>query len=282
MKYLYLFLFIFIFISCSSDDNGSDNGSNTPILTASDFNPNSQDNYWIYNVDSSSADLPEMDFSSIDSLYVASTSATSYTLDANDGMGADGSMNSILTSGSLSSTNTILKYNGTLDLPLDFDLEQTPEITDLVLLDLEAANGAILSSVSGAFSDTIDIQGSAIPLNISYELSTIKENLYDTKLVNGTTYTNVYEGTLSFNLSVTGTITIFGFSQALNIIEPQNVLSVRYYYGANVGLLRAESSQGFELATEIIALISQTGGGLDFPASATVTGLEALSNYIIN
>ena len=110
-----------------------------------------------------------------------------------------------------------------------FDLEQTPEITDLILLDLEAANGAILSSLSGAFSDTIDIQGSAIPLNISYELSTIKENLYDTKLVNGTTYTNVYEGTLSFNLSVTGTITIFGFSQALNIIEPQNVLSVRYY-----------------------------------------------------
>ena len=273
---------MFIFISCSSDDNGSDNGSNTPILTASDFNPNSQDNYWIYNVDSSSADLPEMDFSSIDSLYVASTSATSYTLDANDGMGADGSMNSILTSGSLSSTNTILKYNGTLDLPLDFDLEQTPEITDLVLLDLEAANGAILSSVSGAFSDTIDIQGSAIPLNISYELSTIKENLYDTKLVNGTTYTNVYEGTLSFNLSVTGTITIFGISQALNIIKPQDILFIRYYYGAGIGLLRAESNQGFELATEIIALISQSGGGFDLPASATVTGVEALSNYMLN
>ena len=259
---------------CVSFDN--------PVLTASDFSPNAEDSYWIYNVDSSSTDLPDMDFTSTDSLYVASTSNASYSLDANDGMGAEGSMNSILTSGSLSLTDTTLKYYGTLDLPLDIDLEQTPEITDLVLLDLEAANGAILSSVDGAFSDTIDLQGTAIPLNISYIFSTVKENLYDSKIVNGTTYTNVYEGTLRFNLSITGNIIVFGLSVNINIIEPQDILFIRYYYGAGTGLLRAESNQGFELAPEIIALISQSGGGFDLPASATVTGVEELSTYIPN
>jgi hypothetical protein len=282
MRFLYLILFVFIFISCSSDDNESDTESTPPVLTASDFNPYTQGSYWIYNVDSSSTDLPEMDFTSTDSLYIASTSDASYSLDANDGMGADGSMNSILTSGSLSLTDTTLKYYGTLDLPLDIDLEQTPEITDLVLLDLEAANGAEISSFVGTFSDTIDLQGTAVPLNISYVLSTVKENLYDSKMVNGTSYTNVYEGTLRFNLSVTGNITISGFSVNINIIEPQDILFIRYYYGAGIGLLRAESNQGFELAPEIIALISQSGGGFDLPASATVTGVEALSNYIIN
>ena len=44
-------------------------------------------------------------------------------------------------------------------------------------------------------------------------------------------------------------------------------------------LLRAESNQGFELAPEIIA---QAGGGNELPSSATVTGIEALSNYMIN
>ena len=87
---------MFIFISCSSDDNESDTGSTPPVLTASDFSPNAEDSYWIYNVDSSSTDLPDMDFTSTDSLYVASTSNASYSLDANDGMGAEGSMNMLL------------------------------------------------------------------------------------------------------------------------------------------------------------------------------------------
>ena len=280
MRHLYLFLVLFIFFSCSSEDNESE--TTDPVLTASDFSPNSEGSYWVYNVDSTSSDLPEMDFSSIDSLYIVSTSNAAYILEANNGIGADGSMNSILTSGSLSTTDTTLIYSGALDLPIDIVVDQALEISDLILIDLEADNGSVLSTIEGAFTETIDIQGSMIPINVNFELFSAKEDLYDSKIVNGVSYTNVYEGTLNFNLSVTGTITIFGFGQNINIIESQNILSIRYYYGANIGLLRAESEQGFELAPEVIALIDQTGGGNEFPSSATVTGVEALINYEIN
>ena len=280
MRHLYLFLGLFIFLNCSSEDNESE--TTDPVLTASDFSPNSEGSYWIYNVDSTSDDLPEMDFTSNDSLYIVSTSNAAYTLDANNGMGADGSINSILTSGSLSTTATTLTYSGALDLPIDIVVDQALEISDLILIDLEADNGSVLSTIEGAFTETIDIQGSMIPINVNFELFSAKEDLYDSKIVNGVSYTNVYEGTLNFNLSVTGTITIFGFGQNINIIESQNILSIKYYYGANLGLLRAESEQGFELAPEVIALIDQTGGGNEFPSSATVTGVEALINYEIN
>lgn len=280
MRHLYLFLGLFIFLNCSSEDNESE--TTDPVLTASDFSPNSEGSYWIYNVDSTSDDLPEMDFTSNDSLYIVSTSNAAYTLDANNGMGADGSINSILTSGSLSTTATTLTYSGALDLPIDIVVDQALEISDLILIDLEADNGTVLSTIEGAFTETIDIQGSMIPINVNFELFSAKEDLYDSKIVNGVSYTNVYEGTLNFNLSVTGTITIFGFGQNINIIESQNILSIRYYYGTNIGLLRAESEQGFELAPEVIALIDQTGVGNEFPSSATVTGVEALINYEIN
>ena len=280
MRHLYLFLGLFIFLNCSSEDNESE--TTDPVLTASDFSPNSEGSYWVYNVDSTSSDLPEMDFSSIDSLYIVSTSNAAYTLEANNGIGADGSMNSILTSGSLSTTDTTLIYSGALDLPIDIVVDQALEISDLILIDLEADNGSVLSTIEGAFTETIDIQGSMIPINVNFELFSAKEDLYDSKIVNGVSYTNVYEGTLNFNLSVTGTITIFGFGQNINIIESQNILSIRYYYGANLGLLRAESEQGFELAPEVIALIDQTSGGNEFPSSATVNGVEALINYVIN
>jgi len=280
MRHLYLFLVLFIYFSCSSEDNESE--TTDPVLTASDFSPNSEGSYWVYNVDSTSSDLPEMDFSSIDSLYIVSTSNAAYILEANNGIGADGSMNSILTSGSLSTTDTTLIYSGALDLPIDIVIDQSLEISDLILIDLEADNGSVLSTIEGAFTETIDIQGSMIPINVNFELFSAKEDLYDSKIVNGVSYTNVYEGTLNFNLSVTGTITIFGFGQNINIIESQNILSIRYYYGANLGLLRAESEQGFELAPEVIALIDQTSGGNEFPSSATVNGVEALINYVIN
>ena len=175
MRHLYLFLVLFIFFSCSSEDNESE--TTDPVLTASDFSPNSEGSYWVYNVDSTSSDLPEMDFNSIDSLYIVSTSNAAYILEANNGIGADGSMNSILTSGSLSTTDTTLIYSGALDLPIDIVVDQALEISDLILIDLEADNGSVLSTIEGAFTETIDIQGSMIPINVNFELFSAKEDL---------------------------------------------------------------------------------------------------------
>ena len=70
MKLSHLFIISFIFISCSNDYNG--NEANDPALIASDFSPNTQGDYWEYNANSNSADLPEMNFSSVDSFPLSS------------------------------------------------------------------------------------------------------------------------------------------------------------------------------------------------------------------
>ena len=63
MKLLNLFLSSLIILSCSSEENGSEiNETTEPVLTASNFSPNSEGSYWKYDVDSSSTDLPENGF----------------------------------------------------------------------------------------------------------------------------------------------------------------------------------------------------------------------------
>ena len=276
-----IFLFALIIFSCSNEtfEEGDDP---TPL----NYTPNTLGDYWIYDVESTSADTPKMNFTGSDSLYIATSTSNAFTYQVNNGMDALGSMNAILVNGNLSKTTTTLKYTGTLDLPIDIPIDipltQNSTVNDFKIIDLDAANGETLSNFSNSFSETIDIQGTVIPVEISYSLSTRKENFYATTSVNGTTYTNVYEATLKLNLSVTGTLTLFGFTQTIEVIQPQDVLSIRYYFGGDVGLLRAESTQEFQLDAALIALIQQSAGTIDIPTSATTTSVEELNNYSLN
>jgi len=283
-----LFLFVLSIFSCSNEtyDEGDD-----PDIEVTDpdpdpdplnYTPTTLGDYWIYDVESTSADTPAMNFTGTDSLYIATSTASSFTYQANSGMAALGTMNTLLVNGSLSKTATTLKYTGTLDIPLDIPLTQMPAINDLTILDLDASDGEVLSDMSNSFSEIIDIQGTMVPIEISYSLTTKKENFYPTTSVNGMTYTNVYEATLKLNISVTGTVIIFGTSQTINVIQPQDVLTVRYYYGGDIGLLRTESTQGFQLSNEVILLIQQLGATGTVATSSTTTSTEELSSYMIN
>ena len=278
-----LFLFALSVFSCSnetyevSDDPDIDVTDPDPI----NYTPTTLGDYWIYDVESTSADTPAMNFTGTDSLYIATSTANAFTYQANNGMAALGSMNTLLVNGSLSKTATTLKYTGTLELPIDIPITQMPAINDLTILDLDASDGEVLSDMSNSFSEIIDIQGTMIPIEISYSLTTKKENFYPTTSVNGMTYTNVYEATFKLNLSVTGTIALLGTSQTINIIQPQDVLSVRYSYGGDIGLLRAETTQGFQLSPEVIFLIQQLGG-TNMATASTTMSTEELSSYLLN
>ena len=278
-----LFLFALSVFSCSnetyeeSDDPDMDVTDPDPI----NYTPTTLGDYWIYDVESTSADTPAMNFTGTDSLYIATSTANAFTYQANNGMAALGSMNTLLVNGSLSKTATTLKYTGTLELPIDIPITQMPAINDLTILDLDASDGEVLSDMSNSFSEIIDIQGTMIPIEISYSLTTKKENFYPTTSVNGMTYTNVYEATFKLNLSVTGTIALLGTSQTINIIQPQDVLSVRYSYGGDIGLLRAETTQGFQLSPEVIFLIQQLGG-TNMATASTTMSTEELSSYLLN
>ena len=278
LKSVFFLFALSVIVSCSNEtyDEGDD-----PDPDPLNYTPTTLGDYWIYDVESTSADTPAMNFTGTDSLYIATSTASSFTYQANSGMAALGTMNTLLVNGSLSNSVTTLKYTGTLDIPLDIPLTQTPAINDLTILDLDAANGDVLSNMSDSFSETLNIQGTMVPIEINYALSTTKENFYPTTSVNGMTYTNVYEATLKLNISVTGTI-ILGTSQTINVIQPQDVLTVRYYYGGDIGLLRTESTQGFQLSNEVILLIQQLGATGTVATSSTTTSTEALSSYLIN
>ena len=253
-------------------------------LNISDFAPSELGNYWIYDVDSNSNGTPEMNYTATDSLYVLTSNLDAFTLGANDDNVASATMNNLLISGSLSKSGTALKYTGTLELPidLDIDLDQTLAITDLIFIDLDATNGDIMYDFSSNYSDSVDIQGTVIPLEISYSLTTKKENFYPTHSINGTSYTNVYEASLNLTIAISGTVNFLGVPRSLNIIKPGDILTIRYFYGENIGLLRAENTQTFELSTEAIAILNLIGGGVDIPTSVTVNSIEELNHYFIN
>ena len=266
-------------LNCSNDT--SDNNDD-PDSSISDYTPNAIGNYWIYDVESSSVDALELNFKATDSLYIATSTLNSYTLEANNGTEATGTMNTILINGVLSKTSTTLEYTGTLELPIDIPIDQIQEINALKILDLEAENDEIQSEISGNFSENIDFLGTMAPIEVSYSLTTKKENHYPNLLVNNTMYENVYEGILNLNLSIVGTITILGFSQSIQVIKAQDILTIRYYYGENIGLLRAESTQGYELSAELISLIELSGDTFDMGTSTSVESAEALSTYVLN
>ena len=281
-----LFFFLLVIVSCSNETyeegDNPDIDVTDPEPDPLDYFPNTLGDYWIYDVESTSSDTPLINFTGSDSLYIATSTANSFTYQANNGMDALGSMNTLLVNGSLSKTTTDLKYTGSLDFPIDIPITQSPAINDLTIIDLDASNGEVLSDLSNSFSETIDIQGTMIPIEISYALTTEKENFYETTSLNGMEYTNVHEAILKLNISVTGEITLFGTSQTINVIQPQDVLTVRYFYAGDIGLVRAETTQGFQLSTEVILLIQQLGATGTVTTSSTSTSVEELNSFLVN
>ncbi len=232
MKTLKFILILLISISCSNDasdineemvEEMVEDTDEDSSLNISDFARSKLENYWIFDVDSNSNGTPEMNYTATDSLYVLTSNLDAFTLGANDNNVASATMNNLLISGSLSKSGTALKYTGTLELPidLDLDLDQTLAITDLIFVDLDATNGDIMYDFSSNYSDSVDIQGTVIPLEISYSLTTKKENFYPTHSINGTSYTNVYEASLNLTIAISGTVNFLGVPQSLNIIKPR-------------------------------------------------------------
>jgi hypothetical protein len=277
-----LFLFALSIVSCSNETYEEEDMDVTdPETSPTTYVPNTLGDYWVYDVERTSPDIPEMNFTGSDSLYIATSSVNTFTYKVNNDMAALGTMNTLLVNGSLSKTSTTLDYTGSLDLQIDLPITEMPTIENLKLMDLEASNGEILSDFSNSFSETLDIQGTAIPIEINYALTTSKENFYPTTTLNGMAYSNIFEATLKLNISVTGTITVFGISQAIDIIQPQDVMTVSYYYGGNIGLIRAETAQGFELSSEITSLLEQLGE-TDLTMSAQTIGVEELRDFRVN
>lgn len=278
-KIFFLIVTVFAF-SCSNESVDSSVAENN----ASDFFPNNANGYWKYVVDSNSEDLPDMNFAALDSVYVAESSDNSISLAANNDASANGRMNMILTSGTLYKTDNTLALDGNIDLTenlADLGFADSFTLTGLTLYDLEASNESIMFTETGTSSNSIPIQDTEVPVDVNFEIQTKKLNFHDSKIINQINYNNVFEGELTLSLDINATISLLGFPQTVSFLDPQDILSVRYYFAESIGMVNAQASQGFTLSDELTTLLTLADIPLEIPSNINTVSSEVLSDYAL-
>ncbi|WP_055437105.1 hypothetical protein [Lacinutrix algicola] len=278
IKYLTLSIVAFTFLfSCSSDDvTGSE--TQQQLMFSGNFFPLTIADSWSYDVINTDNTTNEVTTSE-DVLVVESESSTGFTLSANANQGgiANGTMSGILTTGELTRTNTTLATNLNISLPLDgFDFDI--ELENALLYNTQASNGDQLSLNTGIF--TQDFEG--YPITINYALKSKQLGNLTSLEVEGTTYNTVTSANISLELSVSTTVTAFGFTQTVSILDAQDVLSIDSFYAENVGLIKAEADTSYTLNPTTLGLLQQAGVDLSLlPTSMSVQNTQSLTSYNI-
>ena len=131
------------------------------------------------------------------------------------------------------------------------------------------------------FSETIDVMGTATPIDVSSKIYTKKINFYNNETINGINYNDVFEAEFTLNIEINGTFSVAGFTQIVPILEAQDVMKTTYYYANNIGLVHAETVQGNSLSSQFISLLEFLNISIDFPENVTIESIEKLSNYSI-
>jgi len=276
-KYLVLILLATVTItSCSSDDAVTDTNT-TNQNNEGDYFPSNISDYWNYNIENTNNDTNQV-LMNTDSLYVATGTASAFTLDVNDNMIASSSTNSLLTSGQLTRTNTSLSLNGTLELPpqladlVDFEIA----INNAVLYNINADSGTELSSTSNTISQ--DFNG--FPLTITYSFTTIADGFLDSYSVSGVAYPDVTTTQFKLNLAVSTVVTVGPANVNLPIINPTDVLVSTNYFAKGIGLISTIANTNFQLSDQAIALL-ESNGPINVPTSGSSTTIQLLTDYSV-
>jgi hypothetical protein len=279
-KIIYLLAGCLFILSCNDeayDDTNEDPNNSTP-----NFLPNGSSDYWIYDVENSSEDVSEMNFTATDSIYVDSGDETSFMLGANNNGIASGTMNILLTNGTISKTTTTLVFDGNIDVPqnlLDLGFTQDLSIENMTLLDLNASNNQELFVQEANFSESIDIMETTVPVEVTTKISTKKINFYSSQTVNGINYDDVFEAEFVLNIGINGIFSVAGFTQTVAILEAQDVMNITYFYVNTIGLVRAETVQRINISSQLTALLDFLNMPLDFPTNISIEGVEELRDY---
>ena len=147
--------------------------------------------------------------------------------------------------------------------------------------DLEASNASIMFTETGTSSNSIPIQDTEVPVDVNFEIQTKKLNFYDSKTINQINYNNVFEGELTLSLEINATISLLGFPQTITFLDPQDILSIRYYFAESIGMVNAQASQGFALSDELTTLLTLANIPLEIPSSINISSSEVLSDYAL-
>jgi hypothetical protein len=136
-------------------------------------------------------------------------------------------------------------------------------------------------SQTGTSSNSIPIQDTEVPVDVNFEIQTKKLNFYDSKIINQINYNNVFEGELTLSLEINATISLLGFPQTVSFLDPQDILSVRYYFAESIGMVNAQASQGFTLSDEFLNLLNLANIPLEITPSFNNSSSEVLSDYVL-
>lgn len=273
--YFSLFIALLLVLSCSDDDNNTDTIPDNSSISG-DYFPTNLDSYWNYDVEASSTAATEPSLST-DALAVETMNNNDFTLSANAGLPANGTMSGILVSGTLTNTDTTLSLNGSLDLPeeltdlIDFNIT----LNNAILYNINASSNTLLYSLNEQV--TQDVQG--FPVGIDYEVKSKSLGFYNTISLNNEEYTNVVASEIILNLSATTSVDFGGFPITITILEPQDLLVITSYYAENIGLVRAESNFDYEISATAIAALANSGIDLGIPASGSANNVQELTAY---
>ncbi|WP_044397653.1 hypothetical protein [Lacinutrix sp. Hel_I_90] len=277
-KKIIILSFLAIFaLSCS--DEGVQNPHNTNE-TAADGNyfPSTENDFWNYSVSNTDNTTSE-NITSNDSLYVVSETANTFMLDVNEGMPANGTMTSFLSSGSLTRTNTALLFNGTLELPEEiaslFNFDIT--LNDFILFDASAGTNTELS----ANTNTISQDFNGLPVTITYILSTKALGNSENIMLNNTVYNRVTASQLTLNISVSTIVSFGGFPITITILDPQDILVSTNYFADTIGLVQATSQSNYQISDTAIAALEAAGQTLAIPASGSSTNIQNLTTFSV-
>lgn len=281
LKSLFSILGLLIIVSCSSDDDS--NMQTDPI--SGNYFPSNADDTWVYNVENTSTSNPELEFTGTDLVTINSVNGNSYTIEVNNGtFPPNGTMNSILNSGTLTKTESTLEFDGELPLLNQLDIISNTDITltDFVVYDLNADSNSELISISNTISEDIDLEGTIIPITILYTITNTKKPNLNSLTVDGEVFNSVIQTEINLNLTVSATINILGNSTTQELLEAQDVLTITNYFAEDIGLIKSEANQSFQLNEDLINLLALGGISIDFPTNGSVDNVQEIDSYILN
>ncbi|WP_034058544.1 hypothetical protein [Lacinutrix jangbogonensis] len=287
MKRLNAFFILFtalLFVSCSSNDDSTPEPVAVPLLTGNYF-PSNLNDLWIYNVESTNSEDATLDFTETDLLTVNSTTGNNFTLEANNGTTpSNGTMSTFLVNGNLTRTDDSLLYNGSIEVPEELSdfFDTAIVINNAELYNLNAAVNEELFTNSGSETETLDLNGTMIPLTINYTLSTTKLNSSNTLTVDGEVFNDVIKSNMSLNMEVTATFSVLGQQITRSVLDAQDVMSIDYYFSKNVGLIKADATQGYTINASFILFLEGLSIDIGLPTSVTITNNQEIDGYLLN
>ena len=251
--------------------------------TTGDYFPSNLNNLWNYSIENVSTTYPDLNSNFQDVIKVSDVDSNSFNLKVNDGTIGYGTLSTILASGELTKSNSSLKYNGNLSLPVISEFVSTANsqitLTGFVMYDLNADVNSELTFLSNSFTENIDFDGNTVASTISYSVSNVKKMNLNSLIVEGEVFSDVISTEIVINMSM---YLSFGALVDQPLLEPQDVIIITNYYAKDVGLIKSEANLSYSLNEGLITLLRLAGVTIDFQTNGSVSNTQQITNYSIN